>query len=458
MPARTRYSTATPGPTTARTISTAATLPDYQPPAFALNPDAQRAIADLLRKHNSKKLEADIHTAQEQLTNTGAELHDKLHEHETRLATRRGKQSQSSPSDEFAAFEQQVNEMRSKVESMATRMEKEMRALIDCGVSARAMQDGVAAAEADAKANASTQASTQHTQTQRRTRRRDGEAEDDDEDDDAEDDRPHWDPTDPAGASQRPPVDVFDKHVQNTKDRFQAMSLYNRYAENEAYINFKQVLFDAQNPNANEDGQAPDASQWFAEGGVPPPGTRQDIDNAESDDDIAIVSGQISIKCPLTLKEFEDPLSSKKCKHTFEAAAIHEMIANSTMRPKAVQCPVPGCSAVLEKNDLHQNKLLIRRIRRVQKAKRLREEAGDDSGDEMPNGTQSRGHVIDDDDDDIIGDDDDDDDDSRSARPQVKPEPKATGSTSQHPAPKAPGGTQVIDLGESDEEDVDMEG
>ncbi|CAK1355125.1 unnamed protein product [Cercospora beticola] len=442
MSARVRQPTATPGPSS-RTQGNA-TLPDYQPPTFPLNPDAQRALANVLRKHNVQRLDGHITQAQHELTTTGAALHDRLRELEQKLAARQRKEAQGSRSERLAEFEQQVQDTREKVDSMTARMEKEMRGLVDCRVSSSALQDAVKAAESDAKANASTQATTQHTQPQ--TRRRAGARDDADEDEEEEDvvesTEQHWDPTDPAGGSQSAPMEVFDKCVQQSREKFHGLPLYERYAENKEYANFKSILHDAQHPDTDP----PDASQWFTEAGAPAPGERRDENDPDaSDDDIEVIRGQISTKCPLTLQEFKEPLTSTKCRHTFESFAILELIAHSAMRPKAAQCPVPGCSAMLEKGDVRPDMLTIRKIQRIQR-NRQQQEAEDDSGSEMGNGTQGRGHIIDDDDDNDV------DGASHQMQPPVKPEPRSTASTArpQHSQPPRP--SQVVDLDESDDE------
>ncbi|KAF2207932.1 hypothetical protein CERZMDRAFT_88178 [Cercospora zeae-maydis SCOH1-5] len=444
MSARVRQPAATPGPS--HRASGNATLPDYQPPTFPLDLDAQRALANVHRKHNVQKLDGYITQAQDELTSTGAVLHERLRELELKLVARQRKEGHAVRSQRLVEFEQQVQDMREKVDSMTIRMEKEMRGLVDCRMSVGTLADAVKAAESDAKANASTQATTQHTQTQtRRQARHDAGA-----DEENEDTEQHWDPTDPAGGSQSAPMEVFDKCVQQSRDKYHELSLYARYAENKDYVEFKKIIHDAQHPDA----EPPDASQWFTETGAPAPGERRDENDPDaSDDDIELVQGQISTKCPLTLQEFREPLTSTKCRHTFESFAILELIAQSTMRPKAAQCPVPGCSAILERGDVRPDKLTLRKIQRIQR-NRQEQEAGHDSDDDMGNGTQGRGNVIDDDD-----DDNDDRDVSGIApqmQPSVKPEPRATTSTSRAQHSQLPRPSQVVDLDESDDEMEDV--
>lgn len=93
----------------------------------------------------------------------------------------------------------------------------------------------------------------------------------------------------------------------------------------------------------------------------------------ESDDDIAIERERISMKCPLTLLPYQDPVTSTKCPHSFERQAIYDMIGRSTMyaphgagrgRVRALRCPV--CSMTLTKDDLRPDPVLLRRVRRAE--------------------------------------------------------------------------------------------
>ena len=76
---------------------------------------------------------------------------------------------------------------------------------------------------------------------------------------------------------------------------------------------------------------------------------------AVADDELAVASERISIKCPITLLPMKDPVTSTKCPHSFEREAILSMINASDVRvggsegrgaviQKAMQCPV--CTVV----------------------------------------------------------------------------------------------------------------
>lgn len=130
-----------------------------------------------------------------------------------------------------------------------------------------------------------------------------------------------------------------------------------RYATNNAYIGFKRIVHDALHPGADAPPIA-NASTWFpsdpslapststrntrAHANGQPTSAATDAED-DDDDDVAIASERISIKCPLTLLPYKDPVTSSKCPHSFEKAAILDMISKSAGRvghEKAVQCPV----------------------------------------------------------------------------------------------------------------------
>lgn len=101
-------------------------------------------------------------------------------------------------------------------------------------------------------------------------------------------------------------------------------------------------------------------------------------------DDIAIQRERISLKCPLTLLPFQDPVTSTKCPHSFEREAIMDMISRSgryapdANRPgrrlRAVKCPV--CSNLLTSEDLRTDPVLLRKVRRAEELEKR--EADDD--------------------------------------------------------------------------------
>lgn len=470
MATRLRQQSAAPSNATGRSN---ASLPEYEPPSFSLNPTAQRELAALIQKSNLRKLEEHLKEAQASVSNAAADVNDRLSEAEKASKKRKAKEVENGDQNEGAEdAEKSLEELRDKVDRMTQRMDESMRNLIDGQHGVQAMKESVDSTADFARVNASTQASTQgRTQTQRRRRRtEDGDGEDGEEDEDYAD----FEPTDPAAntQAQRSAIDNFRRDVENAKTRYQAHSLTARYAENNEYKQFRRVVHDAR----HHDGAVPLAnpSEWFPEGERPAPGVTTRAAAAEADDDddddIAVSKASISTKCPLTLQEFKDPLSSTKCPHSFEREAILSMISGAAARPvegksraeKAVQCPVSGCSKVLTRGDLETDKVLVRKIKRIQEAARLEEEENEDEddGDGRGGATQRNATFIDDEGGDEDGADVDDIVEGRVRGTQVKSEVGGTGRTGTGRAgtgrvPQSQNG--VVDLGGSSDEEEEAE-
>ncbi|TKA82837.1 hypothetical protein B0A55_01059 [Friedmanniomyces simplex] len=425
-------------PATQRTLTgatagraTANQLPEYEPPTFSLTPAAQRQIAELIRNPNLKKLEKHLDEAQSAVSTSAAEINDRLTQGRKTLAKRKRPDAEPGTQDSYGnvnnsedAVARGLDELQDKVTRMTARMEESIRKMIDGKQNVQHIKDSLAKTSNDARANA-TQAATPQVRTRRRTRQ--GSASGSGEEDEEEDIQP-FTPTDPAGGTQPQvaPIDVFKGTLDDAKTRYQSTSLTARYAENDDYVNFKQMVHDAQHPD--NDVSVPHARTWFPqEQEMPPPGVTKTRSAArdqedDDDDDIAISRATISIKCPITLQPFKDPLSSRLCSHSFEAAAITELLRNSPTRG-SVQCPCTGCRETLTKNDLHRDQVLLRKIKRIQRAKELEEEDALTDGEGGGNGRMQRNATLIEDDgeeiDAII---------ERQTQRRMKAEPKGTGT------------------------------
>lgn len=121
-----------------------------------------------------------------------------------------------------------------------------------------------------------------------------------------------------------------------------------RYASNNDYIGFKKIVHDSRHPE-DDARPMPHASTWFP--GSPSNNTAdgRTADNVD-DDDLQVASERISLNCPLTLLPMREPVSSRKCPHSFERAAILELLSASRVKApgnrgngpseKAMKCPV----------------------------------------------------------------------------------------------------------------------
>ena len=385
----------------------------YEPPEFPMTVIAQREIAHPGNIHGLMKLKEHIREAQMALTTSASDINENLAEAERLLQQR--KKRDGNEETEIEEAQKEVDELRGRVDNMTGRMEKGVRKLIDGEHSVEHTKTALAAAADDARAKASTQASTQPSTHQGRSqnpgRGTTGGVEGEDDDQDAE--YPDFMPTDPGQDNQvaKAPIEVFRETLEHQKTVYQSRSLTDRYADNNRYREFKQMVHEMRHP----DQEAPHQSEWFNEGVLPKPGLTnrgRPADGEDSDDDIAVMKATISTKCPLTLQEFNKPLTSRKCQHSYEADAILNMIAITESTPaesgrrgqrKVAQCPVPGCSHTLTKNDLEKDAVVLRKIQRIQKAKQIQQERAeeeDQKGDKDDDSVDSIDDVDDDDDDD----------------------------------------------------------
>lgn len=78
------------------------------------------------------------------------------------------------------------------------------------------------------------------------------------------------------------------------------------------------------------------------------------------DEELAMEGGKISLKDPLSMNYFTDPMVSKKCSHVFERQYITRQIRAARER---YACPVTGCEAYLTEGDLSTDKLMKLRVK-----------------------------------------------------------------------------------------------
>ncbi|KAF2171419.1 hypothetical protein M409DRAFT_18536 [Zasmidium cellare ATCC 36951] len=478
MATRARQSTVQPTPSrqsnagTGRAIAGTSNteLPEYEPPEFSLNPAAQRALAQLARTHNGSKLNDRLDSAHTHVTEAATDINDVLFERVQslqRVKEKRRRAAEDADEEDdgedgtLNELEEDLAQMSNKVKGMTDRMEQRIRKIVDAKHAVKHMADAVTATADDARTNASTQASTLNTRSQR-TRRRQND-EDGEEESDGEE-LPDFDPTDPAAgtAPVNPPLDVFNKRLEEMKTRYQSFNHTTRYAEDNDYRTFKRAVHDAQ--YRDDEVPLPHYTEWFNDDGtVAALGVTNADGDDDSDDDIAVSRATISTKCSLSLREFEHPITSTKCPHSFEKVHILEFIGNSAQRmppvngrpgEKAVQCPVGGCTQMLSKSDLKVDPIVVRKIKRLQKAREMEMEEDEEDDDRPTNGTQHRAHQI-------IDDNDDDEEDATNIDgmdvddPPVNPKQEPRSSRPGPSEPPRP--SQAVDLLDDDDEEEDEE-
>ncbi|KAE8160151.1 zinc-finger of the MIZ type in Nse subunit-domain-containing protein [Aspergillus tamarii] len=397
-----------------RPRATTPPLPAYEAPIAPLHNTAQNKLLSLLKSQSLRPLKTHLQHAEEKLTDSAGEVNERLTDARVRLQRlkeRRGERENFNEREEDGGQQQQedtddweerLRELEGRVGGVTERLEARMRGTIDGEVKVDGLVGVLGTVEKEVEQQGSSGRSRR-----RRTRRRGGEEEGDEDDEDDED----YEETEREREDESvPPSRRLDELLGENYAEWDKRSLTGRYSSNNAYIGFYRIIHDAKHPGEDIP-PLPHASTWFSHLEDPPTASAQTPDSSvrrtrrrrspspADSDEIAIESERISLKCPLTLLYFQDPVTSTKCPHSFEREAIEDMIAHSSTtvpapqpagaagrsarRVRSVKCPV--CSVVLTAADLRSDPVLVRRVRRYEAA--LRREAEDD---ELSDGARRR--------------------------------------------------------------------
>ncbi|QBM85547.1 Zinc-finger-containing protein [Metschnikowia aff. pulcherrima] len=88
------------------------------------------------------------------------------------------------------------------------------------------------------------------------------------------------------------------------------------------------------------------------------------------DDELAVSGGKISLKDPISMEYFTEPVQSLKCLHVFEKKYIYQQLGH---RPQ-IHCPITGCDALVTSRDLKDDKLMALRVKVSQARVKTREQ------------------------------------------------------------------------------------
>jgi len=330
-------------------------LPPYRKPSHPLNTKAQDHIRALngrsitYLKENSKK-SGDL------ITTAAGLINDKLREREEAMERRRKRWERGIHTEDQEEEEDMTAKLQEQVEEATKRLEESMRAVIDGGEAAQRIEQSLMYLREHAPGQLEAEYQTQMSQQQSQRRRRTQDSDGDDgmgEENELEDPTPGPTPLDGSRPVLTGISEIFNDRQTSKKDEYTSISLVGRYSKNDAYVRFKEMVHDAKYPQDSAP-PLPKADTWFTDGGSPAPGTTQ-LGGHDDDDDLVIDKERISTRCPLTFQQFKEPITSDKCKHTFEKNAILEMIRSSNTRvgggagrggAKAIVCPRTGCDQV----------------------------------------------------------------------------------------------------------------
>ena len=379
--------TATPG------SSRTGQLPEYRKPQYPLNEKAQR---DLQRLHASNDLQTHNKRAVKVITDAAGSINDHLREHEQRVERRRNtKWAKGERLEEQGEQERGLEELQNDVNEMTKKLEESMRSVIDASEAAQRIEETLAWVRENAPKQMHAEYDTQR--SQRRSQngaQREGDADEDMEEDEGP--TPGPTPLTQQHAALTGVSPLFNDRLDRSKNQYSLLSHSTRYAKHNDYVGFKAIVHDAK---YGDDIPLPHADTWFNERGSPAPGVTALDRDAEEDDDLVIDKAKVSLKCPITLGQFRQPFTSRKCPHSFEKDAITNMIRYSEIRfagkgpkgeEKAVQCPVTGCDQNLRLSDLYEDPILKRKIKRMQEAEQQAQEESeeDEEGDTTIPATQ----------------------------------------------------------------------
>jgi len=377
-------------------------LPRYEPLLQPLNAAAQRKLNNLLNTHSSQALDDLLNKAVSILQDNVYGVTESVAADESNIARQKARYEKQGVPDEAEAerlqrLTKELEEMKTKVDQMSERMNASIKKVIDDQANLNSIRDSMTEVANDAMVD-------DMDVLQPRSSRRRPRNEDDDDDDDEEDDTyADFTPTDPAGgptqtqpATQRrtaQPTKSFRDKLSRKREKYTSYTARQRYGNNNDYRAFRKGWHEAAYTDTAP--PLPSESTWFAATQVPQPGvtTRSGAAASDSEDDIAVSRETISTRCPLTLAEFVDPVTSRKCPHSFEKSAIESLINESVVNgtqtrrgaaaaEKVVQCPVPACSSLLTLADLHEDMVLKRKIQRLQRAARVAEDEDEEHGRE----------------------------------------------------------------------------
>ncbi|KAE9404002.1 hypothetical protein BT96DRAFT_964324 [Gymnopus androsaceus JB14] len=156
-------------------------------------------------------------------------------------------------------------------------------------------------------------------------------------------------------------VEKYHENVQTDKDSYAAKTTRQKYAKSETYKNFKQSIYEIDNP-----GQAmPPVTEFIP---------KESGDDSDDDDDLEVGAVTQDFKCPLSLRPLENPLTSQVCGHSFSAESIRAMFGNDKGLKK---CPSSGCAQSFRLSDCKQNKELAKKMKLHERRMKKKEQEMD---------------------------------------------------------------------------------
>lgn len=327
-------------------------LPPYEPPAHPLSNPARSAITELHSSREARRYETHLTKSIEFIKEAVYAVNDLLQTCRTDLASavekRQTKGTEKSEAE--VALEREVAQLEDEVATLTEQCEASMRQTIDYRAELedeKTVLELVQAAAAQQKAPVEKGPKPRRYKKERRSRAIADLDEDEDEDEDG-DEEPEDEEMPDADAVEEPIQGVpalLSGARQAKADEYAALSMKQRYAENNDYIGFKKAWHDAM--YQDQEVNLPHPSTWFDAQGRPNM-RGADAGGDDEDDDLVIEREVRSFRCELSLGPITEPYTSRVCNHTFEKSAVLEFMRNNhgrghcpTCMPRKVSFPPP---------------------------------------------------------------------------------------------------------------------
>ncbi|KAK9371195.1 zinc-finger of the MIZ type in Nse subunit-domain-containing protein [Lipomyces kononenkoae] len=177
------------------------------------------------------------------------------------------------------------------------------------------------------------------------------------------------------------PASTFLEAMDFFADQNSAKNDKQKYSGNTHYLNFKRRVWE----NTYGDEDMPPVGDWFDSHGASKTVTQiHDREDDGGDDDLVVAQEKRSLKCPVSLALFVDPVTSNVCPHTFSKDAIFSLFMSRGRQRNltSITCPVAGCDKILTKENLVENPIIARQVERYIERQHQQEEAEFDKLDE----------------------------------------------------------------------------
>jgi E3 SUMO-protein ligase NSE2 len=327
------------------------TLPPYQEPSCALSADARTVLRELSINRETRAYEDHVRAAIKNLGEATAGINDSLRLRQERLDVLTSKDDMTPARQaEKERLTEYVDELEPEVTRLTDAAEQSIRDLID----RQAHWDDEKALLAAVYTELETQQAAGGGQGRNAGRRRPRAGNDDEEPDEEPDDADTEMQDAEPPAVPKGPVALLSEGKKAKTTGYAALDAHRRYGLNNDYAAFKKLWHDAAH---GDDVPLPNASRWFNVDGQPVMAVRRAGAAARTgdasdhdDDDIVIARETISYKCPLSMADLADPLTSRVCKHSFEKEAIMDFL-RSKRDNENVRCPCTGCDKVRCRSD-----------------------------------------------------------------------------------------------------------